>query len=59
MSAAQGNSPTGSVDNQYNMEGMFKGANFNVRNDEDIRKLSQGIGSYITWNSRGLGGVAT
>lgn len=58
MSGAQGSAPTGSVVNQYNMEGMFKGANFNVRNDEDIRKLSQGIGSYITGNSRGLGGVA-
>jgi len=59
MSGAQGSAPTGGVVNQYNMEGMFKGANFNVRNDEDIRKLSQGIGSYITGNSRGLGGVAT
>lgn len=58
MSGAQGSAPTGGVVNQYNMEGMFKGANFNVRNDEDIRKLSQGIGSYITGNSRGLGGVA-
>lgn len=58
MSGNQGNTATGGVVNQYNMEGMFKGANFNVRNDEDIRKLSQGIGSYITGNSRGLGGVA-
>lgn len=58
MSGAQGSAPTGGVVNQYNMEGMFKGANFNVRSDEDINKLAQQLGSVITGSARGLGGVA-
>ncbi|OMF70514.1 phage tail tape measure protein [Paenibacillus glucanolyticus] len=58
MSGTQGSAPTGGVVNQYNMEGLFKGANINIRNDDDIKKLGQEFQGIIRGNSRGLGGVA-
>jgi phage-related minor tail protein len=59
MTGSQGSAQTGGVVNQYNMEGLFKGANINIRNDDDIRRLGQEFQGIIRGNSRGLGGVAT
>lgn len=52
---AQGTS--GQVVNNYNLTGMFAGANFNVRSDNDIKVLAQELGGVITQKSRGLGGA--
>ncbi|MBP1907074.1 TP901 family phage tail tape measure protein [Paenibacillus turicensis] len=41
----------------YNFDGMFRDATFVVRSDDDIRRLGQGLGSYIINNARGLGGA--
>jgi archaellum component FlaC len=38
-------------------EGMFKGANFHVRNDDDIRKLAQELARYVNRN-KGRAGLA-
>jgi phage-related minor tail protein len=40
-----------------NFEGMFKGANFHVRSDEDIRKLAQELARYTNRN-KGRAGLA-
>jgi len=50
---------SGSVTNQYNMNGLFNGASIVIRSDDDIRKLGQEFGNVIRGTSRGLGGVAT
>jgi phage-related minor tail protein len=39
----------------FNFEGMFKGANFHVRSDDDIRKLAQELARY-TRNNKGRAG---
>lgn len=57
-SAMGGSAGTGSTVNNINMNGMFNGAVFHVRSDDDIKKLSQELGSVITGSARGLGGVA-
>jgi hypothetical protein len=38
-------------------EGMFKGANFNVRSDQDIHKLAQELARYVNRN-KGRAGLA-
>jgi phage-related minor tail protein len=40
-----------------NFEGMFKGANFHVRSDDDIRKLAQELARYTNRN-KGRAGLA-
>jgi hypothetical protein len=40
-----------------NFEGMFKGANFHVRNDNDIHKLAQELARYVNRN-KGRAGLA-
>jgi|GEM_PF-982683 len=40
-----------------NFADMFRGANFHVRNDNDINVLAQKLGGVITSNTRGLGGA--
>jgi uncharacterized membrane protein len=40
-----------------NFEGMFKGANFHVRSDDDIRKLAQELARY-TRSNKGRAGLA-
>lgn len=45
------------TNNNVNMNGLFAGANIIIRDDSDIRKLAQQIGSLATGNSRGLGGA--
>jgi hypothetical protein len=40
-----------------NFEGMFKGANFHVRSDDDIRKLAQELARYTRGN-KGRAGLA-
>ena len=42
-----GNGSSGGGGNTYNFDGMFAGANFHVRNDNDIEKLAAKIGDYI------------
>ncbi|MCM3208488.1 hypothetical protein [Paenibacillus illinoisensis] len=48
---------SGMVNNNYHMQGLFNGANISIRNDDDIRKLTQEIGSLANGASRGWGGA--
>lgn len=41
----------------YNLEGMFAGANFHVRNDNDIKLLARELWSMTQQSSRGMGGA--
>jgi hypothetical protein len=43
--------------NAVSFEGMFKGANFHVRNDNDIHKLAQELARYVNRN-KGRAGLA-
>jgi|GEM_PF-1454764 len=45
------------TNHNVNMYGLFAGANIHIREDNDIRKLAQQIGSLTTGNTRGLGGA--
>lgn len=35
-----------------NLEGLFKGANFNVRHEQDIEKIARQLARYINWEGR-------
>ncbi|WP_199925518.1 phage tail tape measure protein [Paenibacillus bouchesdurhonensis] len=50
-----GSQVAGSTTN--NFADMFRGANFVVRNDNDIKLISQEIGGMFTQRTRGLGGA--
>ncbi|MCG5104453.1 tape measure protein [Oceanobacillus alkalisoli] len=43
--------------NTTNMQGMFEGANFHVRNDDDIPKLAKELNDYMTRGARKYGTV--
>jgi phage-related protein len=43
--------------NTYSFADMFRGAVFNVRNDNDIKLIGQELGNVITQNTRALGGA--
>lgn len=45
------------TNHNVNLYGLFAGANIHIREDNDIRKLAQQIGSLTTGNTRGLGGA--
>ncbi|GIO63582.1 phage tail tape measure protein [Paenibacillus cineris] len=47
---------SGGSSNTYNMEGMFSGAVFQVRKDEDIRAISREIWNMAQQSQRGTGG---
>lgn len=54
------NTSTNNVQNSnqtVNMEGMFNGANFNVRDEQDIESLAKELGDYITGKARSRGVV--
>jgi len=53
--AVDGMSAGGSM-NTYNMEGMFAGAIFNVRKDDDIKAISKEIWNMSQQSQRGTGG---
>src|SRR5690606_21542093 len=51
--AIQGTGSSSSVtNNTVNMQGLFDGANFNVRNEQDISKLAKELGDYIKMSAR-------
>jgi phage-related minor tail protein len=52
-----GNSSSTPQTSTMNFEGMFKGANFHVRNDNDIHKLAQELARYVNRN-KGRAGLA-
>jgi hypothetical protein len=52
-----GNSSSTPQTSTMNFEGMFKGANFHVRSDDDIRKLAQELARYTNRN-KGRAGLA-
>jgi len=54
---AMSNGGSGATQVTNNFSDMFRGANFVIRSDNDITKLGQEIGSYISNNTRGLGGA--
>ncbi len=51
--AVGGGSRSTNVQNIYNFERMFEGANFSVRDEADIRNLAHEIGEYILSKGRG------
>src|SRR5690625_1239368 len=54
------NTSTSNVQNSnqtVNMEGMFNGANFNVRDEQDIESLAKELGEDITGKARSRGVV--
>lgn len=55
-----GRSSTGVTENKYNsvdMKGLFNGAVFNVRDDNDIPKIAKQLDDYIRGKARGSGVV--
>lgn len=52
-----GASGSSGVVNNYHMQGLFNGASISIRSDDDIRKLTQEIGSLANGASRGWGGA--
>lgn len=50
-------SDSGSSQVNNNFADMFRGANFVIRTDNDIKRLGQELGGYIKNNTRGLGGA--
>ena len=52
---AAGASPVSTTANTINFEGMFAGANINVRSDNDIKALAREIYDLFQTRSRGLG----
>ncbi|WP_025849119.1 phage tail tape measure protein [Paenibacillus ehimensis] len=54
---AAGASTAGGGGSMVNFEGMFAGANINIRSDDDIRKLAREIWSMAGQAQRGMGGA--
>ncbi|MNH78571.1 Phage-related minor tail protein [compost metagenome] len=50
-------SGSGSGGDTYNLDGMFAGANFHVRNDNDIKLIAKELWGMTQQSSRGMGGA--
>ncbi|MNV46583.1 hypothetical protein D3C71_1384200 [compost metagenome] len=50
-------SPVNNSNTNVSFADMFRGANFVVRNDNDIKLIAQQLGGIVNQNLRGLGGA--
>ncbi|MNR93710.1 Phage-related minor tail protein [compost metagenome] len=57
MAPSVGRMGAGSGGDTYNLDGMFAGANFHVRNDNDIKLIAKELWGMTQQSSRGMGGA--